>query len=150
MAKAPPDGYTSITPYMLLSDAAGAIDFYVKAFGATERMRMDGENSTIMHAELEFGNAVIMLADGAADPTGLTPQRLGGSPITLLLYVEDVDSFVAKATAAGATIVDPIEDKFYGDRTATIADPFGYRWFIHTHVRDVSAEEMQSAAAAQA
>jgi PhnB protein len=147
MAKAPPDGYRSINPYIFLKDAARAIEFYNRAFGTRERMRMAQPDGRIGHAELEFGDSVIMLSDENLEMGAKSPQTVGGSPINLLLYVEDVDGFVKKAVDQGASIVRPVEDMFYGDRVATIADPFGYQWYIHTHNKDVTPEEMERAGA---
>lgn len=142
MVKAIPDGYHVITPYLYSKDATGAIEFYKKAFGATERMRIPGPDGTIGHAELEIGDSVIMLADLPER----SPKALNGTSVSFVLYVEDVDTAFKRATDAGATIVQPLEDKFYGDRMGTVADPFGHEWSLGQHIEDVSPEEMQKRA----
>lgn len=142
MVKAIPDGYHVITPYLYFKDATGAIEFYKKAFGATERMRIPGPDGTIGHAELEIGDSVIMLADLPER----SPKALNGTSVSFVLYVEDVDTAFKRATDAGATIVQPLEDKFYGDRMGTVADPFGHEWSLGQHIEDVSPEEMQKRA----
>ena len=135
-----PEGYTTLTPYLTMRDAAGAIDFYKKVFGAKERMRMNGPDGKIGHAELEFGDAVIMLADECSE--GKSPQTLGGSPVGMMMYVADVDAVVKTAVAEGATLQRPVKDQFYGDRSGSLVDPFGHIWHVATHVEDVSPEEM--------
>ncbi len=145
-----PAGYHSITPYLILKGAADGIEFYKKAFGATEMMRMPGTNGRIGHAEIKIGDSPIMLADESPEMNARSPQTLGGSPITILLYVEDVDAVVKKAVDAGAKLDRPIEDKFYGDRMGSITDPFGHTWHIATHKEDVAPEEMKKRAAAMA
>jgi PhnB protein len=137
-----PDGYPVLTPYLIVRDAARAIDFYRRAFGATEVMRMAGPGGKVGHAELRVGGALIMLTDEFPDMGFRSPQSLGGSPVSLLLYVEDVDAQVRQAVAAGATLVRPVEDRFYGDRSGILADPFGHVWNLATHKEDVSPEEM--------
>ena len=138
-----PEGYHSITPYLIFKGAAAAIDFYKKAFGATELFRMpDASGKRVGHAELKIGDSHIMLADESPEMGYLSPQTLGGTPVSILLYVEDVDGTVPRAVAAGAKLVRPIKDQFYGDRSATLHDPFGHVWTIATHIKDVSAEEM--------
>jgi PhnB protein len=138
-----PQGYHSITPYLIFKGAAAAIDFYKKAFGATELFRMpDASGKRVGHAELKIGDSPIMLADESPEMGYLSPQTLGGTPVSILLYVEDVDSTVPRAVAAGAKLVRPIKDQFYGDRSGTLHDPFGHVWTIATHIKDVSAEEM--------
>jgi PhnB protein len=145
-----PDGYNSVTPYLIIKGAADAIDFYKKAFGATERMRMAGPDGKIGHAEIIIGNSTIMLSDENLEIAARSPQTIGGSPVSILLYVEDSDVFTSKAVAAGARVTRPVADQFYGDRAGTVADPFGFDWHIHTHVEDVSPEEMGRRAAAAA
>lgn len=133
-----PEGYHSITPYLYVKGAAKALDFYGKAFGATERMRMDMPDGTIGHAEIQIGDSVLMLAD--------PPPRAGearGVTGSLVLYVEDVDTVFKRAIDAGASEVEPLQDKFYGDRMGTLRDPFGFEWSLGTHIEDVSEEEMQ-------
>ena len=136
-----PAGYHSVTPYLMVRDAARAIAFYRDAFDAHEAMRFDGPNGTIAHAEVTIGDSHVMLADESPDHVG--PQTLGGAGVSLMLYVEDVDATFARAVAAGATIRHPVGDRFYGDRVGTLADPFGHVWSIATHREDVSIEEMQ-------
>ena len=148
--KTVPDGYHTVTPYMTIRDAAKALEFYKKAFGAEVAVRMDGPGGRISHAEMRIGNSMIMLSDEAPEMGAKSPQQLGGSPVKLLLYVDDVDAITKRAVEAGATIVRPVEDQFYGDRVATIEDPFAHQWFIHTHKEDVSGEEMQRRLAAMA
>jgi PhnB protein len=128
----PLGGYAAVTPYLILKDASAAIDFYKRAFGATERMRMQEPGSRIVHAELTIGDSIIMLADEAADMDIRAPQSLGGSPVSFVLYVDAVDAFAERAIAQGLTVVRPIEDKPYGDRMGTFADPYGYEWHIAT------------------
>ena len=136
-----------ITPYLTVKNAAAAIDFYTEAFGARELYRL-GTNGVIGHAELMIGQAQIMLSDEFPEMDVLSPESRGGSPVCLHLYVEDVDAFVGKAVAAGAKVVRPVEDQFYGDRGGKLLDPFGHVWWFATHIEDVSPEEMQRRAAA--
>jgi PhnB protein len=143
-----PDGYSSITPYLIFNGASEAIDFYKKVFGATEITRMPGPDGRIGHAEMRFGSSVVMLADESPQMNHYGPQHYGGSPIGLLFYVEDVDKVVEQALAAGAKLDRPVADQFYGDRTGGVVDPYGYRWYIATHIKDVSQEEMQAAVSA--
>lgn len=151
MVKKIPDGYHTATPYLYIRGAARAIEFYKAAFGAKERMRMPGETpDSIGHAEIEIGDSAIMLSDENLAMDVRSAETLGGSPISIVLYVEDVDSMVRRATDAGATLTRPPEDAFYGDRTATVSDPFGLVWHIHTHIEDVSPEEMERRATAAA
>ena len=144
-----PEGYHSVTPYLIFSGASDAIAFYKKALGAEEIMRMDAPGGPIGHAELQIGDSRIMLADEHPELQALSPKTIGGSPVTLHLYVENVDAAVERAIAAGATLVRPVADQFYGDRTGGIEDPFGYRWFIATHKEDLTMEEIRRRAAAQ-
>lgn len=143
-----PEGYHTVTPYLIIRDASSAIDFYKRAFGAVEMLRFAGEGGKVGHAEIKIGDSPIMLADEHPEMKYLGPQSLGGSPISILLYVEDVDSFFARAVSAGAIVNRPIENKFYGDRSGSLEDPFGYIWHIATHTEDVTIEEMQRRAAA--
>src|SRR5512140_1811642 len=136
-----PKGYHSITPYLIIKGAAKAIDFYKAVFGATERMRMPGPNGMIAHAELNLGDSVVMLADEMPAMGFRSPETIGGSPVGILVYVKDVDDCAAKAVAAGAKALKPVQDQFYGDRSGTFADPFGHIWTISTHVEDVSPAE---------
>lgn len=142
-----PDEYPRLSPYLVVEGAAAAIDFYRDVFGATERMRMPGPNDTIGHAELQLGDSVIMLADEFPDMGHRGPKSIGGTPVGLSVYVEDVDATLAKAVAAGATEESAAKDQFYGDRTATFLDPFGHKWHVATHVEDVSPDEMSRRAA---
>jgi PhnB protein len=135
-----PEGYHVITPYLYFDGAGEAIDWYKRAFGANERMRMTDPNGTVGHAELEFGDSVIMLAD----MPDRSAKKLGGTAASFVLYVQDVDSAFKRAIEAGATSKQPLEDKFYGDRMGTLVDPFGQEWSLGTHIEDVSAEEMQN------
>ena len=138
-----PDDYPRVTPYLIVDGAAAAIDFYCNILGGTERMRMPAPDDKVGHAEITFGSSMVMLADEFPDMGARGPKTVGGTPVSLLLYVEDVDATVATAVEAGATITQPIEDKFYGDRSGTIEDPFGHSWNLATHIEDVSPEDMQ-------
>ncbi len=143
-----PDGYPQVTPYLIVDGAAAAIDFYAKVFGATERMRMGGPDGKVGHAEIELGGEVIMLADEHPDIGARGPKSVGGTPVTISLYVEDVDGVFKAATEAGATAKGEVEDKFYGDRTGQFEDPFGHSWSVATHVEDVPPDEMEKRMAA--
>ena len=143
-----PAGYRHITPYLIARDAARAIDFYKRSLGATELLRLAGPDGKIMHAELKIGDSVVMLADEFPAMGALSPQTVGGSPVILLLYVEDVDAQTARAVEGGARVVRPIQDQFYGDRSGTIIDPFGHQWTLATHQEDVAPEEIQKRMAA--
>jgi PhnB protein len=145
-----PDGYHSITPYLIVDGAAKAIEFYKTVFGAKERMRLGGPDGKVGHAELEIGGSVVMLADEHPDWGALAPPTVGGTPVSLHHYVEDADAVAAKAIAAGAALKRPVENQFYGDRLGTVVDPFGHIWHISTHVEDVSPEEIGRRAAAMA
>jgi len=138
-----PAGYHNITPYLMVSNAAAAIDFYKKAFNAVELMRFPGPGGKIMHAEVKIGDSPVMLADEMPEEGHVGPQTLGGVGVSMMLYVEDVDTRFAQAIAAGATIKRPVQDQFYGDRNGTLVDPFGHVWSIGTHKEDVPMEEMQ-------
>lgn len=138
-----PEKFKGITPSMSVRGAEKAIAFYVKAFGAKESFRLTEPSGKIGHAELEIGGGMIMLADEYPDYDAVSPQALGGSPVGLHLYVADVDAFVSRAVEAGAKLVRPIEDQFYGDRAGMLEDPFGHKWHIATRKEDVSPEEMQ-------
>ena len=138
-----PDGYRAATPYLIVNGAVQAIEFYKKAFGAVETMRMGGPNGKVMHAEIKIGDAPIMLADEFPEMGARSPQSIGGSPVFLLVYFEDVDAVTARAAEAGAKVLRPVQDQFYGDRSGTIADPFGHLWTLATHKEDVSKEEME-------
>lgn len=141
-----PEGYPRVTPYLSIDGAAEAIDFYCDILGATERMRMPGPDGRIAHAELELGNAVIMLSDTSPEMGSPSPKALGGSPVFLMVYVEDVDDVFARAIKAGATEIQGVQDQFYGDRSGQFEDPFGHRWNVASHVEDVPPEEMEQRA----
>ena len=140
-----PDGYHSVTPYLIIPGgrANEALDYYKRAFNAKEVMRMPRPDGGVAHAEIEIGDSRIMLADEDLSMEQYGPDRFGGSPVTLHLYVPDVDATTQQATSAGGNVVRPVADQFYGDRTAGVVDPFGHRWYLATHVRDVSTEELQ-------
>ncbi len=147
--KAIPDGYPQVTPYLCIDGAAEAIEFYGKVFGATQRGdRMPAPGGKVGHAELQLGDSVIMLSDEFPDMNMRSPKAVGGTPIVMSVYVEDVDAVFERAVQAGATTLRPVEDQFYGDRSGTIEDPFGHRWNLATHIEDVSPEEMERRAAA--
>ena len=143
MTKAIPDGYPRVTPYLYIDGAKAAIDFYTTVLDAEERMTMPGPEGKVGHAELSIGDSLIMLADEFPDMDARGPRSVGGSPVTVHVYVEDVDTTFERAIDAGATALRPVENKFYGDRGGEFEDPFGHRWSIATHVEDVSPEEMQ-------
>lgn len=143
--KAIPDGYHSIQPYLHVRGAAHAIEFYKKAFGATERSRMNKASGQVSHAELQFGDSVVMLAEEVPQRGIHSPQHFGGSACSIMFYVEDCDAVYQQALAAGAKSLREPADQFYGDRSAGVEDPFGFQWWLGTHVKDVSAEEMQHA-----
>jgi PhnB protein len=138
-----PEGYRSVTPYLFVRSAALAIDFYKNVFGAKEKMRMPGSDGRIMHAEIEIGDSIVMLADEHPQSGVMSPQTVGGYSVGLHLYVEDVDTVVQKAIQNGAKALRPIKNQFYGDRSGSILDPFGHMWSVATHVEDVSPEEMR-------
>jgi PhnB protein len=138
-----PEGYHAVTPYLVIKGAKAAIDYYKKVFGATERMRMDAPGGTIGHAELMIGDSTIMLADEFPDMGFRSPKTIGGSPVSLVLYVEDVDTVFKRAVGAGAKELRPVADQFYGDRMGTLEDPFGHVWSVATHTEDVSPDEME-------
>ena len=144
-----PEGYHSVTPYLILSGASEAIAFYEKALGAEEVLRLADPGGKVHHAEISVGGSRIMLADEHPEIQALSPKTVGGSPVSIHLYVEDVDRAVERAVAAGAKLVRPVADQFYGDRIDGIEDPFGYRWFIATHQEDLTMEEIRRRAAAQ-
>ena len=137
-----PEGYPRVMPYLNVAGAADAIDFYCKVLGATERMRMGGPDGATGHAEIEIGGSVIMLADESQEMGNKSPATLGGTPVSIMLYVEDADATYAAAIAAGASEIAPLEDKFYGDRSGMFKDPWGHEWTVASHVEDVSEEEM--------
>ena len=138
-----PKGYRSVQPYLIVDGAAKAIAYYKAAFGAKERMRMDAPGGKIGHAEIEIGDCVIMLADEAPQWDAHAPARYGGSPVSIMIYVPNVDAVVKKAVGAGGKLTREVKDQFYGDRSGGITDPFGHHWHIATHVEDVSEKEMK-------
>ena len=142
-----PDGYHSVTPYLIFDNAAAALEFYKKALGAVELMRFPAPGGKIGHAEIRIGDSPVMLADESPEMNARSARTIGGSPISLMVYVEDVDALVARAVAAGAKLVRPVANQFYGDRTGGIDDPFGYHWYIATHVEDVPPDELKKRAA---
>ena len=146
--KSIPEGFHALTPYLVMNDAARAIDFYKEAFGAQEVMRMDAPGGKVGHAELKVGDSIFMLADECPESPYRAPQSLGGTSVGLMLYVEDVDAVVERAVSAGAKLVRPVKDQFYGDRTGGVEDPFGHAWYVATHVEDVPPEELKRRAAA--
>jgi len=142
-----PEGYPRVSPYLCVDGAAAAIDFYTKVFGAKERMRMPAPGGKIGHAEIKIGDSVIMLADESPEQDFLSPKARGGTSVLLHLYVPNVDNFVAKAIAAGAQLVRPVTDQFYGDRAGGIKDPFGHSWYVATHKEELSPAEIKKRAA---
>jgi PhnB protein len=143
-----PDGYHSVTPYLIIKGAAKAIEFYKKAFGAAELFRMADPSGKVGHAEIKIGDSPIMLADEFPEMGARSPETYGGSPVSICLYVQDVDALASQAIAAGAKVVRPVQDQFYGDRSGTFTDPFGHTWTIATHKEDLSMEEIQKRAQA--
>ena len=142
-----PDGYQAITPYLIIRGAARALDFYSRALGATERMRLEMPGGKIGHAEIELGGSVVMLADEFPEMDFRSPEAFGGSPVTVHFYVPDVDAVVARAVANGARLARPLKNQFYGDRSGTIVDPFGHTWNFATHIEDLTPEEISRRAA---
>jgi PhnB protein len=137
-----PEGYHTVTPYLAVDDAAEAIDYYTKAFGAEERVRMETPDGQVGHAELEIGDSLVMLSDPFPQASTKTPTELGGTSVSVFMYVEDVDAVVKQAVDAGATVTMEVADQFWGDRFGSVKDPFGHSWSIATHVEDVPPEEM--------
>ncbi len=143
MAVAPiPAGYHTVTPYLIVKDSVKALDFYKRAFNATELFRLDAPDGTIAHAEFKVGDSPVMFAEGGMEGYR-DPKSLGGTPVSLMIYVTDVDKMFAQAIAAGATVQRPVADQFYGDRTGTLVDPFGHVWSLATHVEDVAFDEIE-------
>lgn len=143
-----PDGYDTVTPYLIVDGAAKAIEFYKTVLGAAERLRLGELGGRVGHAELEIGGSVIMLADENPEIGAVGPRTVGGTPVGIMVYLPDVDAAVQRAAAAGARVVSPPENKFYGDRMAMIEDPFGHKWYLSTHVEDVPPDEIARRAAA--
>jgi PhnB protein len=149
-AKPIPEGYPQVTPYLVVDGANAAIEFYANVFGTRERMRLPGPDGTVGHAELQLGDSLIMVADEAPQIGVRGPRAVGGTPVTISVYVDDVDGVVDRAVNAGAKVLRPVEDQFYGDRVGQFEDPFGHRWSVATHVEDVSPDEMARRAAEMA
>lgn len=143
-----PEGYHSVTPYLSIKGAAAAIDYYKQVFGATELFRMAGPDGKIGHAEIKIGDSPIMLADEFPEMEFVSPKTLGGSPVGLMIYVDDVDAMYTQAINAGAQEIKPLQNQFYGDRSGTLKDPFGHVWTVATHIEDVPPEEMEQRAKA--
>jgi PhnB protein len=143
LTKPIPDGYPRVTPYLIIAGASDAIRFYTDVLGATERFRLPAPEDRIGHCELQIGDSVVMLADEFEEMGAVGPRTVGGSPVTIHVYVEDVDSVFAKAIEAGATERRAVSNQFYGDRSGEFEDPFGHRWSVATRVEDVSPEEME-------
>lgn len=142
-----PQGYEGVTPYLICKNAEAAIDFYSRAFGAKELFRIGGPGM-VGHAELKIGNAIIMMADEFPDSGAVSPETVGGTPVHLMIYVEDVDAFTEKAVSEGLEVLRPVQDQFYGDRSGQFKDPFGHVWAFATHIEDLTPEEMNERAAA--
>ncbi len=147
MAQPIPDNYPRVTPYLIVDGGDAAIGFYKSVLGATERGRMDGPDGKVGHAELEIGDSLVMLADEHPEVDAFGPKSVGGTPVSLHVYVEDADSTFERAIDAGAKQLQPVEDKFYGDRSGSFEDPFGHHWNVATHVEDISPDEMSKRAA---
>ena len=146
--RAIPEGYEGVTPYLIVHDGAAALEFYVKGLGAEELMRMPTPEGRIAHAEMRIGKAIFMVADESPDFLAHSPKTLKGTPVGLVVYVEDVDAVFNRAVAAGAKVERPLADQFYGDRSATVEDPFGHKWTLSTHKEDLSPEEIEARAKA--
>ena len=138
-----PKGYHTATPYLVITGAANALAFYAKAFGAREKVRMDMPNGSVMHAEIQIGDSMIMLAEENPMWGTKSPLTLGGNATHVMLYVKDADAFVARAVAAGATVAQPLANQFWGDRYGKVADPFGHLWSVATHIEDLSPKQMK-------
>ena len=143
-----PEDYPRVIPYLSVDGAPEAISFYAAVLGATERMRMAGPDGKIVHCELEIGTGIVMLADAFPDMGGKSPKALGGSPVHLMVYVDDVDACFERAVENGATVLRKVEDQFYGDRSGQFEDPFGHVWFVASHIEDIAPDEMEKRAAA--
>ena len=141
-----PEGFHTVTPYLVVRDAAGAIDFYKQAFGAEELFRLEGPPGKIGHAEIKIGDSIIMLADEMESGNCRSPQSLGGTAVNILLYVKDVDRVFNQAVSAGAEVAMPLDDMFWGDRYGQVTDPFGHSWALATHKEDIPPEELQKRA----
>ncbi|MBY0228987.1 MAG: VOC family protein [Gemmataceae bacterium] len=143
-----PPGYHSVTPYLIVRDAARALGFYKEALGATELFRMPGPEGRVAHAEFKIGDSILMISDEWPEMGYLGPKSRGGTTVGLMVYVPDADAAFARAVSCGATVLKPMQDQFYGDRSGTVADPFGHSWTLSTHVEDVPPEEMERRMAA--
>ncbi|WP_343586326.1 VOC family protein [Herbaspirillum sp.] len=143
-----PEGMHTVTPHLVCAGAADAIEFYKKAFGAVERGRLPGPDGRLMHAQISIGDSYLMLVDEMPECQSVGPKALGGSPISIHLYVEDADAVFAQAVAAGAEVVMPLADMFWGDRYGLVTDPFGHKWSIATHMRDLTSDEIREGASA--
>jgi PhnB protein len=141
-----PDDYPRVMPYLIVEGAKEAIDFYKRVFGAQERLRLDGPDGRVGHAELQFADSVVMVADAFPDMGIQDPRQIGGSPVSMTIYVEDVDATFAAALQLGAQEVRPVENKFYGDRAGQFEDPWGHRWSVMTHVEDVTPDDLRARA----
>ncbi len=146
--KAIPDGYHSVSPYLVCKDAAKAIDYYTKVFGAEETVRMPGPNGNVMHAEVKIGDSIVMLSDENKERGHFSPETIGGTAVSVMLYIDDVDGVFKRAVAAGAKVEMPPADMFWGDRMGNLVDPFGHKWAIATHTEDVTPDEMEKRMAA--
>jgi PhnB protein len=146
-AKTIPEGYHSVTPYLIVRGGVRALEYYKRAFGAEERFRMDGPDATIGHAEIQIGDSIVMLADENPASNARAPEMGTPPPVQLMIYVDDVDTTFARALAAGGKETQPLKDQFYGDRSGTLIDPFGHSWTVATHIEDVPPEEMHRRAA---
>ena len=142
-----PDGYAAVTPYLTIKGAAQAIEFYKEAFGAEEVLRLPKPDGKLAHAEISIGRSIVMLSDEAPDWKAFSPQTVGDTSVSIMLYVNDVDAVFKRAIAAGATSVMEVADQFYGDRSGGLKDPFGHKWHIATHIEDVAPDEIQRRAA---
>lgn len=138
-----PEGYHSVTPYLIVNDAQAAIEFYKQAFGATELLRLEMPGGGVGHAEVKIGDSPVMLADESPEMGAISPTTLGGAGVSMCVYVDDCDAVFAQAIQAGAELLKPVEDQFYGDRSGTLKDPFGHSWAIATHIEDVDTEEVE-------
>lgn len=138
-----PQGFHAVTPYLAVKGAQEALDFYKRAFGARERLRMPGPDGKVVHAELQIADSIIMLGEECPEHGNVSPQTLEGSPVGLALYVENVDEAFKRAISAGASVKEPVDNKFWGDRSGSLTDPFGHKWTLLTHIEDVSPEEMK-------
>lgn len=141
-----PDGYHSVTPYLVIEGAQAAIDWYIKVFGATEHLKLDGPGGSVAHAEIKIGDSFVMLADECPEMDAHGPKHYQGAATHLMIYLEDVDTTFHAAVEAGAEVVRPLQDQFYGDRSGTLTDPFGHQWTLATHIKDMTQEEVQKAA----